>query len=488
MADDRLRWRRTDRLHRPVRRLSRRAVHHACAPGPRQRLRAAVRRELLRIAAPRRYPPVRSRAHWCRCCSNASPVTRMSLPKAAPTSGTHSGWCRSATRSGTTACGWKYSRCATTGRTPRSACACAAASSGPATPGRSRSSWRSSPMPMSSSRTTARCTAIRRTAASTTSSASIRSRCWRAACSTITAATPMRRRWPRAASRRPSRRPCAAQRTARLAGRPHVNALLFPHFPPDALPHDRLGRPLRDLRLSVIEACNFRCPYCMPADRVRDDHGFDDASRLDFDEIETLVRGFVRLGMTQAAPDRRRAAAAQAPAGACRAPCRDSGHRRPGADHQWIAAGAPCARAARCRLAALDDQPGCAGRRRVPSLVRRSRPRRGRPRRHRRGPGRRLPPDQVQLRRAARHQRRPGAAARASTSAHGGHVLRFIEYMDVGTCNGWDRDARGALGRTARPHPCALAAAGARCRTTAARSRCATRSRTAPAKSDSSVR
>jgi cyclic pyranopterin phosphate synthase len=61
-------------------------------------------------------------------------------------------------------------------------------------------------------------------------------------------------------------------------------------------PRDVLGRPLRDLRLSVIDACNFRCPYCMPADRIPDDHGLDAASRLSFDEIETLVRGFVRLG------------------------------------------------------------------------------------------------------------------------------------------------------------------------------------------------
>ena len=63
------------------------------------------------------------------------------------------------------------------------------------------------------------------------------------------------------------------------------------------LPRDALGRPLRDLRLSVIDACNFRCPYCMPADRIPDDHGLDAASRLSFDEIETLVRGFARLGV-----------------------------------------------------------------------------------------------------------------------------------------------------------------------------------------------
>jgi len=62
---------------------------------------------------------------------------------------------------------------------------------------------------------------------------------------------------------------------------------------------DALGRPLRDLRLSVIEACNFRCPYCMPAEQVADDYGLDAASRLSFDEMETLVRGFVQAGVTK---------------------------------------------------------------------------------------------------------------------------------------------------------------------------------------------
>ncbi|QIL21015.1 GTP 3',8-cyclase MoaA [Thermomonas sp. HDW16] len=65
----------------------------------------------------------------------------------------------------------------------------------------------------------------------------------------------------------------------------------------DLSPRDALARPLRDLRLSLIEACNFRCPYCMPADRIADDHGLDAASRLSFDEIETLVRGFAKLGV-----------------------------------------------------------------------------------------------------------------------------------------------------------------------------------------------
>ena len=65
----------------------------------------------------------------------------------------------------------------------------------------------------------------------------------------------------------------------------------------DLSPRDALVRPLRDLRLSVIEACNFRCPYCMPADRIAEDHGLDAASRLSFDQIEVLARGFARLGV-----------------------------------------------------------------------------------------------------------------------------------------------------------------------------------------------
>ena len=79
-----------------------------------------------------------------------------------------------------------------------------------------------------------------------------------------------------------------------------MNAVLLDTSQPQATqPVDLRGRPLRDLRLSVIEACNFRCPYCMPADRIPDDHGMDAASRMSFDEIETLVRAFVRLGMNK---------------------------------------------------------------------------------------------------------------------------------------------------------------------------------------------
>jgi len=74
-----------------------------------------------------------------------------------------------------------------------------------------------------------------------------------------------------------------------------MSALPAPLLEPQLL--DLRGRPLRDLRLSVIEACNFRCGYCMPAGKVPDDYGFDTRQRLRFDQIETLVRGVARLGV-----------------------------------------------------------------------------------------------------------------------------------------------------------------------------------------------
>ncbi|WP_295360119.1 GTP 3',8-cyclase MoaA [Arenimonas sp.] len=64
-------------------------------------------------------------------------------------------------------------------------------------------------------------------------------------------------------------------------------------------PLDRLGRPLRDLRVSLVETCNFRCPYCMPEGATPANEVLDRASRLDFDEIETAVRGFARLGVSK---------------------------------------------------------------------------------------------------------------------------------------------------------------------------------------------
>jgi cyclic pyranopterin phosphate synthase len=68
--------------------------------------------------------------------------------------------------------------------------------------------------------------------------------------------------------------------------------------PLDRSPQDRLGRPLRDLRISVMDRCNFRCPYCMPRERFHEHYGFlKTAERLSFEEILRLARLFVPLGV-----------------------------------------------------------------------------------------------------------------------------------------------------------------------------------------------
>ncbi len=63
---------------------------------------------------------------------------------------------------------------------------------------------------------------------------------------------------------------------------------------------DRFGRPLRDLRISVMDRCNFRCPYCMPAETYSDQFRFlDRHQRLSFSEIVRLARLFAGLGVTR---------------------------------------------------------------------------------------------------------------------------------------------------------------------------------------------
>jgi cyclic pyranopterin phosphate synthase len=63
-------------------------------------------------------------------------------------------------------------------------------------------------------------------------------------------------------------------------------------------PVDALQRPLRDLRISVTDRCNFRCVYCMPRDAFGPDHAFLPRDEiLTFEEIARLVRAFVTLGV-----------------------------------------------------------------------------------------------------------------------------------------------------------------------------------------------
>jgi cyclic pyranopterin phosphate synthase len=63
-------------------------------------------------------------------------------------------------------------------------------------------------------------------------------------------------------------------------------------------PLDRLGRPLHDLRISVMDRCNFRCPYCMPKEHFHENYQFlKSRERLSFEEIVRLTRLFAGLGV-----------------------------------------------------------------------------------------------------------------------------------------------------------------------------------------------
>ena len=62
-------------------------------------------------------------------------------------------------------------------------------------------------------------------------------------------------------------------------------------------PVDRLGRTIRDVRLSVTDRCNFRCGYCMPAEVFGPDFAFlPRAELLSFEELELVARELVALG------------------------------------------------------------------------------------------------------------------------------------------------------------------------------------------------
>mgnify|MGYP002719638903 FL=1 len=61
---------------------------------------------------------------------------------------------------------------------------------------------------------------------------------------------------------------------------------------------DKLGRPIRDLRISVTDRCNFRCDYCMPKEIFGDDFVFlPKEELLTFDEITTIAKVYAELGV-----------------------------------------------------------------------------------------------------------------------------------------------------------------------------------------------
>ena len=64
------------------------------------------------------------------------------------------------------------------------------------------------------------------------------------------------------------------------------------------MPVDTLRRPIHDLRISVMDRCNFRCPYCMPRETFHESYRFLKSNeRLDFAELQRLARVFVRAGV-----------------------------------------------------------------------------------------------------------------------------------------------------------------------------------------------
>ncbi len=63
---------------------------------------------------------------------------------------------------------------------------------------------------------------------------------------------------------------------------------------------DTLSRPLRDLRISVIDRCNYRCPYCMPADIYGEDYAFLPRRHwLTAGELKRVAGVFMQLGVTK---------------------------------------------------------------------------------------------------------------------------------------------------------------------------------------------
>ena len=61
---------------------------------------------------------------------------------------------------------------------------------------------------------------------------------------------------------------------------------------------DKLGRPIRDLRISVTDRCNFRCTYCMPKEIFGDDYAFlPKQELLSFEELIRIASQYAKLGV-----------------------------------------------------------------------------------------------------------------------------------------------------------------------------------------------
>ena len=74
--------------------------------------------------------------------------------------------------------------------------------------------------------------------------------------------------------------------------------LPMPLVAPTGLLRDQRQRPLRDLRISVTDRCNFRCNYCMPKEVFDNSYTYlPQSSLLSFEEITRVARQFVAHGV-----------------------------------------------------------------------------------------------------------------------------------------------------------------------------------------------
>jgi len=82
-----------------------------------------------------------------------------------------------------------------------------------------------------------------------------------------------------------------------MTSRSEPDELIAPQSEPVA---DALGRPLHDLRISLLDQCNFRCPYCMPEAKFHSEYEFlKKQQRLTFDEIIRVAAAATSMGVSK---------------------------------------------------------------------------------------------------------------------------------------------------------------------------------------------
>jgi len=207
---------------------------------------------------------------------------------------------------------------------------------------------------------------------------------------------------------------------------------------------DRLSRPLRDLRISVTDRCNFRCGYCMPRSVYGPGHRFlPHQALLSFEEIERISRIFVSLGvrklrLTGGEPlMRKQLERLIEPLSALRTPAGEPVDLTLTTNASLLARQAAMLKAAGLNrvtisLDALDDavfqrmnDAGVEVRQVLEGIEAAQRVGLGP-----------IKVNMVVQRGVNEHQILP----MARHFRHTGIELRFIEYMDVGSTNGWQRD------------------------------------------------